>query len=152
MKIWVDADACPKIIKELLFRVAERTGVQVTLVANQYLFVPAMPNVNFMLVEAGFDVADKKIVELCIAEDLVITADIPLAALVVKKGAFALNPRGDLYDPNNIDQILAMRDLMESLRGGMMATEEGGGGPAPFTPKDRENFANKLDKLMAQKR
>lgn len=150
MRIWVDADACPKIIKEFLFKVAERTGVQITLVANQYLFVPQVANVDFILVEPGFDIADQKIIELCDAGDIVITADIPLAAAIVKQGAFALNPRGTLYDTRNIGQILAMRDLMENLRGGLM--EDGGGGPAPFTPKDRETFANTLDKLMTQKR
>ena len=146
MKIWVDADACPKVIKELLYRVAERTGVAVAFVANKYLFVPPMANLSFIMVEAGPDVADAKIVELCAAGDIVVTADIPLAAAAVKKGARALNPRGDLYDESNIGQILATRDLMDSLRGGMM--EEGGGGPAPFTAKDRERFANALDRVM----
>jgi len=150
MKIWLDADACPKMIKEFLFKVAERTGVQVTLVANQYLFVPQLPNINFILVDPGFDVADQKIIALCDAGDIVITADIPLAAAIVNKSAFALNPRGELYDSHNIGQILAMRDLMENLRSGLM--EDGNGGPAPFTPKDRENFANRLDKLMTQRR
>ncbi len=150
MKIWVDADACPKVIKDLLFKVAERTGVSITLVANQYLLVPRSQNINFIQVESGFDMADHKIVELCIAGDLVITADIPLAAAIIKKGAFALNPRGELYDAANIGQILAMRDLMEALRGGLM--DDVGGGPSAFTSKDRENFANKLDKFMTQKR
>ncbi len=149
MKIWIDADACPRVIKELLFRVATRTGVSITLVANQYLFVPPLPNISFIQVPSGFDVADNKIVELCSPGDIVITADIPLASAVVKKGAFALNPRGQLYDAGNIGQILAMRDLMENLRGGLM--EEGSGGPAAFTAKDRENFANSLDKFMARK-
>ncbi|WP_435640250.1 YaiI/YqxD family protein [Micavibrio aeruginosavorus] len=150
MKIWVDADACPKVIKDLLFKVAERTGVHITLVANQYLFIPPARNISFIQVEAGFDVADQKIVELCAEGDMVVTADIPLAAAIVKKGAFALNPRGELYDLSNIGEILAMRDLMESLRGGMM--EDMRGGPAPFTPKDREKFANQLDKFMTRKR
>jgi len=149
MKIWVDADACPKAIKELLFRVATRTGVAITLVANQYLFVPPLANISFIQLPSGFDVADNKIVELCSPGDMVITADIPLASAAVKKGAFALNPRGQLYDAGNIGQILAMRDLMENLRGGLM--EEGSGGPAAFTAKDRENFANSLDKFMARK-
>lgn len=150
MKIWVDADACPKVIKELLFKVAERTGIPMTLVANQYIFVPPLPQINFLLVDSGFDMADRKIVELCVTGDMVITADIPLAAAVIKKGAFALNPRGQVYDASNIHQILAMRDLMENLRGGLM--EEGSGGPAPFSAKDRENFANQLDKFMARSR
>ena len=149
MKIWVDGDACPKVIKELLFRVAARTGVLVAFVANQYLSLPAAANISFIQVSAGFDVADHKIIELCAVGDIVITADIPLASAIVKKGAFALNPRGQLYDAGNIGQILAMRDLMENLRGGLM--EEGSGGPAPFTTKDRENFANSLDKFMARK-
>ena len=149
MKIWVDADACPKVIKELLLRVAARTGVLVAFVANQYLSLPAAVNISFIQVPSGFDVADHKIIELCVAGDIVITADIPLAAAIVKKGAFALNPRGQLYDAGNIGQILAMRDLMENLRSGLM--EQGSGGPAPFTAKDRENFANSLDKFMARK-
>lgn len=150
MKIWVDADACPKAIKELLYRVAERTGVTVTFVANKYLFVPAHPNLHFIMVDAGPDVADAKIVELCAPGDLVVTADIPLAAATIKKGVPALNPRGDLYDESNIGQILATRDLMDSLRGGLL--DATGGGPAPFTPKDRENFANALDRLMTRRR
>lgn len=149
MKIWVDADACPKIIKELLYRVAERTGAAVTFVANKYLFVPAMPNLRFIMVDAGPDVADAKIIELCTPGDIVVTADIPLAAAAVKKGAYALNPRGDMYDESNIGQVLAMRDLMDSLRGGMM--EDGNGGPAAFTAKDRERFANALDRFMTRK-
>ena len=146
MKIWVDADACPKAIKELLYRVAMRTQVPITFVANKYIFVPRTPNIDFIMVEAGSDVADNKIIELCTPGDMVITADIPLAAAAVKKGAFALNPRGDLYDSVNISEILATRDLMDTLRGGLM---EQGSGPPPFTAKDRENFANKLDKFMA---
>ncbi|MBU0860196.1 MAG: YaiI/YqxD family protein [Alphaproteobacteria bacterium] len=149
MKIYVDADACPKVIKEILFRVAGRTGVSIIFVANKYMMLPAVANLSFVLVEAGSDVADGRIVELCVAGDMVVTADIPLAAAVVKKGAFALNPRGEIYDESNIGQILAMRDLMDSLRGGLM--EDGRGGPAPFSAKDRENFANKLDKFMAGK-
>lgn len=148
MKIWVDADACPKVIKELLFRVAGRTGVSITFVANQYMAVPFAPNIHFIIVAPGFDVADQKIVELCAVGDIVVTADIPLASAIVKKGAFALNPRGQLYDSSNINQILAMRDLMENLRGGLM--EQGSSGPAPFNAKDRENFANQLDKFMAR--
>lgn len=149
MKIWVDSDACPKVIKELLYRIAERTGVSISFVANQYLFIPKLPNMDFILVEPGFDIADSKIVQLCAEGNIVITADIPLAVAVIKKGAFALNPRGDLYDSNNIGEILATRDLMDSLRGGLM--EQNSGGPAPFSPKDREKFANALDKFMARK-
>ena len=148
MKIWVDADACPKVIKELLFRVAERTGVTMTLVANQYMFVPAAPHIHSLQVGSEFNAADDRIAALCEPGDLVITADIPLAAEVVKKGAFALNPRGDFYDERNISQLLAMRDMMEHLRGGLM--EQGSGGPPPFTAKDRETFTNRLDKFMAR--
>lgn len=150
MKIWVDADACPKVIKDLLFRVAERTGIAVTLVANQYIFIPPSQRISFILVESAFNSADDKIVELCQQKDLVITADIPLAAAAVKKGAFALNPRGEIYDAANIGQILAMRDLMDHLRSGLM--EQGSGGPAPFTAKDRANFANALDKFIASQK
>ncbi|MDB5491610.1 MAG: yaiI [Micavibrio sp.] len=151
MKIWVDADACPKIIKDILFRVAERTGVPVTLVANQYFFVPQTLNVSFIQVEPGFNSADDKIVELCAEGDIVITADIPLADGVVKKGAFALTPRGEFYDRTNIGQVLAMRNLMTDLRSNPMQ-EGSGGGPAPLTQKDREVFANRLDKFMARRR
>ena len=150
MKIWVDADACPKIIKDLLFRVAERTGVSMTLVANQYFFVPQTLNVNFIQVERGFNSADDRIVELCAEGDIIVTADIPLASAVVKKGACALTPRGVFYDHTNIGQALAMRNLMEDLRSGN--SQDGGSGPAPFTAKDREVFANRLDKFITQKR
>ena len=151
MKIWVDADACPKPIKELLFRVAERTGIAITLVANQYFFIPQTLNVTFIQVDPGFNSADDKIVELCVAGDIVVTADIPLADEAVKKDAFVLTPRGQLYDKTNIGQALAMRNLMQDLRGGVLQ-DGGGGGPAPFTPKDREVFTNQLDKLMTKLR
>lgn len=150
MQIWVDADACPKVIKELLYRVAGRTKTHVTFVANKHLFVPQSPHIKFIMVAAGSDVADVKIVEMCEAGDMVVTADIPLASAVVKKGAYALNPRGDLYNDSNIGEILAMRNMMDSLRGGLM--EEGGGGPPAFTARDRESFANALDKFMNRKR
>lgn len=150
MKIWVDADAAPRMIKELLFKVSRRTGVSITFVANQYLFLPKDHNIGFIQVGAGMDVADQKIVELCTKDDLVITADIPLASAAVKKGAFALNPRGKLYDATNIGDILAVRDLMEHIRGDIM--KEHTGGPDGFTAKDCERFANSLDKFMAQKR
>lgn len=148
MDIWVDADACPKMIKELLYKVAKRTGVSVTLVANQYLFIPPHPAIKFIQVDMGMDVADKKIVDLCAKGDLVVTADIPLASASVKKGAYALNPRGKLYDEGNIGDALAMRDLMESLRGGAMG--EHTGGPDTFAARDCESFANTLDKFMAK--
>ncbi|MDB5478425.1 MAG: yaiI [Alphaproteobacteria bacterium] len=149
MKIWVDADACPKVIKDILFRVAERTGITVTLIANRYLSAPPSSNIYVLQVEDGFDIADNKIVELCEEGDLVITADIPLAALAVGKGAFALNPRGDFYDANNIGAILSMRNFMHAMRSGM---PEPGDGPAIFTNKNREAFASQLDRFIARKR
>lgn len=145
MKIWVDADACPKVIKEILFRAAEREGVQMTFVANQYLHLPLSANIKFLQVEAGFDVADKKIVELCEEGDLIITADIPLAAFGTEKGAAALNPRGQLYTANNIAPILAARNYMDSMRSGLV---ENNSGPPVFSVKDREVFANELDKYI----
>ncbi len=147
MKIYVDADATPKGVKEILYRVAERTGVEMVFVANSYLNLPRLPNLKMLQVEAGFDVADARIVELCAAGDLVVTADIPLAAFAVEKGATALNPRGELYTADNIGPILARRNFMDSLRGGLI--EEGGGPPA-FSAKDREAFANQLDKFITK--
>lgn len=148
MQIWVDADACPKVIKDILFRVADRKGVRVTLVANQYLQIPSSPNIFMVQVESGFDVADNKIVELCAAGDLVITADIPLAAAVVKKGAFALNPRGELYTADNIGPILTMRNFMDTMRSGLSDLT---GGPPVFNAKDREVFANQLDRFLTRR-
>ena len=147
MKIWVDADACPKVIKDILFRVAERTKISVILVANQRLHLPHSEYIEMMQVGAGPDVADDEIALQCAAEDLVITADIPLAARVVKKGAIALDPRGSIYDSNNIGEILNMRDFMDSLRGSGVET----GGPKSFGQKERQNFANALDKFIAQR-
>jgi len=146
MKIWVDADACPKVIKEILYRAVGRTGIHMTLVANQYLTVPPSPLISVIQVPAGFDVADHKIVELCTADDLIITADIPLAALVVAKGACALNPRGELYDAGNIGPILSMRDFMDAMRGGVL--DQAAGGPRPFAAAAREKFANALDRYI----
>lgn len=148
MEIWVDADACPKPIKDILFRVAEKREIRVTLVANQYLQIPPCPHIKMIQVEAGFDVADQRIVELCAVGDLVITADIPLAYAVTQKGGFALNPRGELYTADNIGPVLRMRDLMNNLRSGL---HEISGGPASFNAKDRENFANQLDKFLSKK-
>ncbi len=146
MKIWIDADACPKAIKEILFRASERARIELTLVANQWMAVPPSPLITIIQVPQGSDVADAKIVELCDAGDLIITADIPLAAQVVAKGAFALNPRGELYDKGNIGGVLAMRDFMDSLRGSGMET----GGPAAFGQKDRQAFADALDRFIAR--
>lgn len=144
MKIWVDADACPGVIKEILFRAAERTRISTTLVANQPMRIPPSPYVRFTQVAAGFDVADKYIAEQLSTNDLVITADIPLAAAAIDKGAHALNPRGELYTKDNIRERLSMRNFMDELRGSSVVT----GGPAPLGPRDREAFANSLDRLL----
>ena len=145
MQIWVDADACPVVIKEMLFRAAERTGTLVTLVANQFLRVPESRFIKTMQVESGFDVADNEIVRRVQRGDLVITSDIPLAAEVVEKGGFALNPRGELYTKENIRIRLNMRDFMDSLRGSGINT----GGAAPMSQSERQAFANNLDKLLS---
>lgn len=147
MQIWVDADACPSVIKDILFRAAERERVQITLVANQPLRVPASPYIRSVQVPAGFDVADKRIVELLAPADLVITADIPLAAAAIDKGAHALNPRGELYTKDNIRERLSMRNFMDELRGSGVAT----GGPAALNQRDRQAFANSLDSFLAKR-
>lgn len=144
MKIWVDADACPGEIKELLFRAANRTQIQVTLVANQPLRTPRSQFVDSLLVPAGMNVADQRIVELVKPGDLVITADIPLAADVVAHGGQALNPRGELYTEDNIGERHAVRNLLDELRGGGQIT----GGPANFSAKDKQAFANQLDRWL----
>ncbi len=146
MRIWVDADACPNVVKTILFRAAERRCIQLTLVANQPLQTPPSPYINSVQVSAGFDVADDRIVELAAAGDLVITADIPLAAAIVKKGALALNPRGELYTEENIGERLAVRDFMDELRGSGVVT----GGPPALSKSDRQAFANQLDRLLAK--
>ncbi len=145
--IWVDADACPKVIKEILFRAADRVGIQVTLVANQTLQVPKSRHIRSVQVGAGFDVADNHIVRQSAPGDLVVTADIPLAAEVIAKGCLALNPRGELYTEENIRQRLNMRDFLDSLRGAGVDT----GGPASFDHADRQAFANQLDRLLAKR-
>ncbi len=141
MQIWVDADACPGVVKDILFRVAERVQMNVTLVANQLLRVPPSKFVRALQVPSGFDVADKEIVRLLAPGDLVITGDIPLASEVLEKGGHALNPRGDFYTPDNIKQQLTMRAFMDELRGSGVDT----GGPAAFGQADRQRFANALD-------
>ncbi len=146
MKIWVDADACPTVIKEILFKAAERTGVLITLVANQPLQIPRSRHVKFIQVSAGFDVADNEIVKRVEAGDLVITSDIPLAAEVIEKKANALNPRGELYSVDNIRARLNMRDFMDTLRSSGIHT----GGPSTLSQSDRQLFANNLDKLLTQ--
>ena len=146
MKIWVDADACPNVVKEILFRAANRVGVAVTLVANQFIRVPPSPHIKSIQVESGFDVADNYIVQQAEPGDLVITADIPLADEVITKGAHALNPRGEMYTIDTIKQRLQMRDFMETMRSSGVQT----GGPAPLSQADRQNFANKLDAFLAK--
>ena len=147
MHIWVDADACPVVIKEILYRVAERTKLPLTLVANQWLKTPPYPSIRAIQVPKGFDVADNYIVDQAVAGDLVITADIPLAAGAIEKGALALNPRGELYTKENIKQTLDMRNFMETLRSSGVET----GGPPAFNQADRQNFANQLDRLLAKR-
>ena len=144
MQIWVDADACPGEVKELLFRAARRTKAKVTLVANQAMRTPRSEFVDSLLVPAGMNVADRRIVELVQPGDLVITADIPLAAQVVAKGGQALDPRGELYTEANVGERLAVRNLFDELRAGGQIT----GGPANFTAKDRQAFANQLDRWL----
>ena len=144
MQIWVDADACPKVVKEILFRVAERAQIQVTLVANQSLVTPPSTYIKSIRVSAGFDVADNYIVQEVEENDLIITADIPLAAEVIEKGGHALNPRGELYSTETIKQKLVMRDLMDQLRGSGEVT----GGPPPLNQRDRREFANQLDRFV----
>jgi uncharacterized protein YaiI (UPF0178 family) len=146
MNIWVDADACPAVIRDILFRAAERTGLTLTLVANQSLRVPVAPNIRMLHVAAGFDVADNAIVKHVQAGDLVITADIPLAAEVIDKGAHALNPRGELYTINTIRERLNMRDFMDTLRASGIQT----GGPPALSQADRQQFANHLDRLLTR--
>lgn len=145
-KIWVDADACPNAIKQILYRAAERVRIQLILVANQPLQVPGSRYIRAMQVAQGFDVADNHIVQQLHAGDLVVTADIPLAAEVIDKGGTALNPRGELYTKDNIRQRLGMRDFLETLRSSGVDT----GGPAAFSHADRQAFANQLDRLLAR--
>lgn len=146
MQIWVDADACPAAIKEILYRAADRARVLVTLVANQPLRIPASAYIRCTQVPAGLDVADQRIVELLAAGDLVVTADIPLAAAAIDKGAHALNPRGELYTTDNIRERLSLRNFMDELRGSGVAT----GGPAGLGPRDRQAFANALDSFLTK--
>jgi uncharacterized protein YaiI (UPF0178 family) len=145
-QIWVDGDACPAAIKEILFRAAERAQVHVTLVANQWLRTPPSRFIRALQVQGGYDVADSAIVERLQAGDLVVTQDIPLAARVIEKGGIAVNPRGERYTPDNIAERLSMRNFMEELRGAGVQT----GGPAAFHARDRQAFANQLDRWLAQ--
>lgn len=145
-QIWVDADACPRVIKEILVRAAERKGCPLTFVANQTLPIPVSQLVKSVRVQSGFDVADNYIVAQVIIGDLVVTGDIPLAAAVIDKGALALTPRGELYTPENIRERLAMRDFMEQLRDSGQIS----GGPPAISHADRRAFAGQLDKLLAK--
>lgn len=147
MKIWVDADACPAVIKDILYRAANRAQVPLTLIANQLLRVPPSPWIRALQVPSGFDVADQRIALEAAAGDLVITADVPLAALVIDKGARVLDPRGDLLDASNIRERLTLRNFMEGLRSGGVET----GGPAAFSAADRHAFANRLDGLLEKR-
>jgi uncharacterized protein YaiI (UPF0178 family) len=146
MKIWVDADACPVVIKEILFKAAERTGIELTLVANRPVRIPSLPCINFVQVPSGPDIADDEIVKRLEAGDLVITADIPLAANVVEKGGLALNPRGELYTADEIKYRLSVRDFMDTLRASGIDT----GGPPVLNKGDRQKFANQLDRILAR--
>jgi len=145
MVIWVDADACPVKIKDLLYRAANRTKIQLTLVANQNLRIPKSSYIKFLQVDPGFDIADNEIVKQMKSGDLVITADIPLASEVIAKGGVALNPRGELYTLENITSRLYVRDLMENLRSSGMETK----GPPPMTQKDCQDFSNSLYRFLS---
>ena len=147
MQIWVDADACPNVVKDILFRVANRVKVQTTLVANQYIKTPPSKFIKSMQVSHGFDEADNEIVRLAVEGDLVITADIPLAAEVMENGAHALNPRGEMYTQENIKQRLQMRDMVEAMRNSAI---EMSGGQAVFGQKEKQAFANALDRFVAK--
>ena len=147
MKIWIDGDGCPAAVKEILFRAADREKVETILVANQFVSVPKSDNIKFIQVASGFDVADNEIVDRVCEGDLVITSDIPLAAEVIEKQATALNARGEFYSRHNIRTRLNMRDFMDTLRGSGIQ----GGGPPAFSHKDRQNFANQLDRILSRR-
>jgi len=148
MQIWVDADACPKVIKEILYRVADKRKIKLVLVANATMWVPSSPYIETLLVGSGSDVADQEIVQRMAPGELVITADIPLAADVIASGGHALNPRGEFYTEDNIRERLAVRNFMDELRGSGVET----GGPAALTQKDRQAFANRLDQFLTQQK
>ena len=145
MQIWVDGDACPAEVKEILYRAAQKREVQITLVANQSIRIPSSPRIHSILVSSGMNVADRRIVELVAPGDLVITADIPLASAVVAKGAQALDPRGGLYSEANIGERLSIRNLMDEMRGAGRTVR----GPSNFSPQDRQAFANQLDRWIS---
>jgi uncharacterized protein len=146
MKIWIDADACPKVIKEVVFKVSERLQIPIILVANSQMYIPHTPLISLVRVEQGADVADQYIVQHVQADDLVITADIPLAAFVVEKTAIAIDPRGELYTEENVQERLSVRDYMKELRDSGLDT----GGPKSFGPKDKENFTNSLNRILTK--
>lgn len=146
MRIWIDADACPKVIKEILYRAAERVQIPLTLVANMQLQHPKSDYIDSVKVDAGADVADAYIVDHCEPGDLAITADIPLAAGMIEKGGFALNPRGELYTPDNVRRALSVRNMMDEMRGAGVVT----GGPPPFNQADRMKFANQFDRFITR--
>ena len=146
MKIWVDADACPVVIKEILYKAAGRTKINVILVANRKIHIPKNNYIKFLQVQSGADVADNIIVDKMTPEDLVITSDIPLAARVIEKGGLGLNPRGELYTAENIRERLSARDFLDTLRSSGIET----GGPSPLTKRDRQLFANSLDQILAK--
>lgn len=148
VQIWVDADACPSLIKEILFRAAERTRTTLTLIANHAIRTPPSKFIHSLQVASGFDVADNEIVKRMAEGDLVITADIPLAAEVIEKGGHALNPRGELYSIHNIKSRLNMRDFMDTMRSSGIQT----GGPPPLNQQDRQAFANHLDRWLARQK
>jgi uncharacterized protein YaiI (UPF0178 family) len=147
VKIWVDADACPVVVKEILYRAAERTGVELTLVANQALSTPSAANIKTLQVQQGFDVADDEIVKRSEPGDLVITSDIPLAAEVIEKGGHALSPRGEMHSKENIGARLNMRDFLDTMRSSGV---EMSGGPAAFSQRDKQEFANQLDRFLTK--
>ncbi len=144
MQIWVDADACPNVIKEILFRAADRRKITVTLVANQLIRTPPSPYIKALQVPGGFDIADNKIIELARPGDLVVTADVPLAALVLARHGHVLDPRGEFYTRDTIEERLSMRNFMDGLRASGLET----GGPAPMNQGDRQAFANQLDRFL----
>lgn len=146
MKIWIDADACPNMIKEVIYKTSGRLKIYVTLVANSHLNVPLSPFISSIKVDQGADVADLYIVEHTTKEDIIVTADIPLADLIVKKGATAINPRGEIYTEENISERLSVRNFMQDLRDGGLDT----GGPPPLGPKDKEKFTNAFDRLITK--
>lgn len=147
VRIWVDADACPVVVKEILFRAANRTGAQLTLVANQALSKPPSPNIRILQVARGFDVADDEIVKRLDAGDLVITSDIPLAAEVIDKGGHALSPRGEMFTTENIRARLNMRDFLDTMRSSGVQTDSG---PPAYSQRDKQEFSNNLDRFLTK--